>query len=660
VASEQVFGEVSGYPEGTTFPDRRALAAAGVHRALQGAITGGVKGAESIVIAGRYDDADFGDQIVFTGQGGRDALGKQIADQRLTIGNLALARSHDAELPVRVIRGAKADSAFAPASGYRYDGLYRVVDYQQATSTGGFGIWQFRLVKESEIHTMSAPPKAMHEEHAQWASDAPTLRDTLRRDALASILAARLRRFTETEPDDSFLLHVDGPWGSGKSTLLKLLATRLERHYLVVPFDSWRNAKVDPPWWSLLVTLRGSVSRSLPWWRRPVFRIADAWTRARHGSTPYLSAGLVLLALVAGFLLLNPVIAPGGITQAVKNIGALASTAGSVVLGVLVLSRFVWWDSARGARRLEQVHTNPMEEVTCHFSWLLTRAPRRVVFLIDDLDRCQEKYVVELLDAIQTLVRDAPRRTESAGAAHFVVAAHGNWLRQSYEIIHKGFTTSIEEPGRGLGHMFLDKLFQLSAPMPALSAEAKQRFLDRILGIPDSAQSLTQEDHEILMEIEQSASEQDLMKILRTATARQREISASRVVERMSEPELFEISEHALQKFAPLLDGNPRSMKRFINTYSVLRATRILEGIDIDSDVLAFWIVLSLRWPKLTDHLEKQVVSTGTEATGQITVRDLPPECEALRDDPELRRVLASAPVQLTSERIRACCGAGS
>lgn len=48
----------------------------------------------------------------------------QSKDQTLTRGNLALSMSVESKQPVRVIRGYKLDSPFAPEEGYRYDGTY--------------------------------------------------------------------------------------------------------------------------------------------------------------------------------------------------------------------------------------------------------------------------------------------------------------------------------------------------------------------------------------------------------------------------------------------------------------------------------------------------------------------------------------------------------
>ncbi|MBE8517173.1 hypothetical protein ILP97_06565 [Amycolatopsis sp. H6(2020)] len=48
---------------------------------------------------------------------------------------------------------------------------------------------------------------------------------------------------------------------------------------------------------------------------------------------------------------------------------------------------------------------------------------------MDDLDRCPHAQVVDLLDTVQTLFRDALRRAgaRDVAAPFFVVAADGAW-----------------------------------------------------------------------------------------------------------------------------------------------------------------------------------------------------------------------------------------
>ncbi|ATO15402.1 SRA-YDG domain-containing protein [Micromonospora sp. WMMA2032] len=155
----RTYGEIPGFPVGARFVNRVSLAKSKVHRPRQGGICGGTDGAESIVVSGGYiDDEDYGDELVYTGQGGNDpATKRQIADQELTRGNAGLARSQLDGRPVRVIRGAGGDPKYSPAKGLRYDGLFRVVDHWHEIGKDGYRIWRFRLVTLNSADLPPAP-----------------------------------------------------------------------------------------------------------------------------------------------------------------------------------------------------------------------------------------------------------------------------------------------------------------------------------------------------------------------------------------------------------------------------------------------------------------------------------------------------------------------
>jgi putative restriction endonuclease len=146
--SKPVIGHIPAYPVGSCFASRADLVRAGVHGARIAGIAGsGRTGARSVVLNGAYEDTeDWGETILYTGHGGREPeTGQQVAHQTLTRGNLALALNAETGLPVRVIRGARHPSPYAPLEGYRYDGLYRVETYWCETGKSGFMIWRYRL-----------------------------------------------------------------------------------------------------------------------------------------------------------------------------------------------------------------------------------------------------------------------------------------------------------------------------------------------------------------------------------------------------------------------------------------------------------------------------------------------------------------------------------
>ncbi|TGE22873.1 YDG/SRA domain-containing protein [Hymenobacter metallicola] len=141
----RVFGHIGTYRPGDTFASRLALSAAGVHRPLRAGVSGTpAEGVDSIVLAGQYEDDVFGeDQILYAGQGGRDAkTGRQVADQELTSRNRAFLQSLETQLPVRVLQKVDTEDGL---SAYRYEGLYQVRDAQYVRGRSGFCIWLFTL-----------------------------------------------------------------------------------------------------------------------------------------------------------------------------------------------------------------------------------------------------------------------------------------------------------------------------------------------------------------------------------------------------------------------------------------------------------------------------------------------------------------------------------
>ncbi len=134
-----VVGEVPGHAVGAWYENRKASRP--IHPyTVQGIHGDGDNGAGSIVLNGGYaEDKDFGDVLLYTGEG----LGR---DQTLTdSGNAGLVHSRDHGLPVRVIRGFKGDKDYSPTTGYRYDGLYDVLDYWPGRGIDGFRKWHFLM-----------------------------------------------------------------------------------------------------------------------------------------------------------------------------------------------------------------------------------------------------------------------------------------------------------------------------------------------------------------------------------------------------------------------------------------------------------------------------------------------------------------------------------
>ncbi|KAF7339443.1 E3 ubiquitin-protein ligase ORTHRUS 5 [Mycena sanguinolenta] len=158
IHNPKTYGSIPGIEVGTWWETREACSADAIHAPWVGGIAVGPQGAYSVALSGGYpggarfrsddidflkvlslsDDVDWGYAFTYTGSGGRDLKGTkanplnlrtapQSSDQTFENNfNKALKISAETKKPVRVIRGFKVDSPYAPYEGYRYDGLYRV------------------------------------------------------------------------------------------------------------------------------------------------------------------------------------------------------------------------------------------------------------------------------------------------------------------------------------------------------------------------------------------------------------------------------------------------------------------------------------------------------------------------------------------------------
>ncbi|MCO5613385.1 hypothetical protein L7F22_067661 [Adiantum nelumboides] len=153
--SKKLVASLPGVEVGDQFYFRMELCCIGMHGPIQGGIEYltakeseyNIPVATSIISSGGYDATDTGEELLYTGQGGKSAQdGKSIEDQKLERGNLALENSMKHQVPVRVTRGIK-DSASPSGKIYTYDGLYKVEQCWSEKGRFGFEEYKYKLCR---------------------------------------------------------------------------------------------------------------------------------------------------------------------------------------------------------------------------------------------------------------------------------------------------------------------------------------------------------------------------------------------------------------------------------------------------------------------------------------------------------------------------------
>jgi hypothetical protein len=515
--------------------------------------------------------------------------------------------------------------------------------------------------------------------------DTPAQIDELGRGSFAKVLAMRIRAIRDKEAqahnDGSLILHVHGPWGSGKTSLLNFLGDELKQGdtsspWVVVNFNAWMHQRLGSPWWWLMNEVFRQGTRQL--WKINRWRSIKLWVREylwrfmRAGWPPYLLA-LLGLALVLWLIWLNGLFglldlglektAPGPSGLQLQQIGGAAESISAIIALIITVwgivfgfSRSLMMGSARGARNVIESIRDPLKTLTDHFNALVCQIGKPVAIFIDDMDRCQGSYIVEVLEGIQTLFIGAP--------VTYVVAADRHWISTSYDQAYGAFTRTVKDVGRPLGYLFLEKAFQLSTSVPAMSPTSQAAYWQRLL-------QFNQAEHQEKLDAARATAKQKLQ-TLQTDESILEELKhlsdpieeqtfREEAVKRLAAPDIQARTEHGLKAFAHLLEPNPRAMKRLINSYGLQRAIATLVRVDIGMKQLALWTIILLRWPRLAEFMEEhpEMAEHFSEQspTGVNLPESIPEELHKLFQDEGVRNVMngKNVSVCLDVNAIRYC-----
>jgi hypothetical protein len=479
--------------------------------------------------------------------------------------------------------------------------------------------------------------------------DRPTLDDQLGRQDFAEILAVHIRRVSDEErriaaasaneepARRSFMLHIDGPWGAGKSSLMMLVGLALqakdhERPWVVVQFNAWQNQRIDPPWWTLMDGVYQQALRQVD--SPSHLRRREQWWRFRRGGLVYLVALLAAAAVSIGVWIASRGHPAGEI---LGTVGALVSLAGVIWASLVGWSRRMVLGSAQAARGWVDSARDPMREITSHYKDLLRWICLPTIVLIDDLDRCQGQYVVRLLEGIQTLFADVP--------VTYMVAADRRWLYASFEKAYETYIGSVHESGRSLGSLFLEKTFQLSTAVPGMSSDLQEQYWHSLIRLDRTTreQELQHRTEEAVRNLAGASTEDGVLQAVERAGLDRPDDAISRVAYRraaalrIAQTDIRVATQHRLMAFAPLLEPNPRTMIRFVNSYSVQRSALLLEAEAIlQREHLAQLIIIEQRWPLLLDYLQEN-----PEAIGKPPSEKVPIGLRPLFEDEDVEAVIS-------------------
>jgi hypothetical protein len=178
----------------------------------------------------------------------------------------------------------------------------------------------------------------------------------------------------------------------------------------------------------------------------------------------------------------------------------------------------------------------------------------RVVLYVDDLDRCRPEAVVKVLEAVHLLL--------SYPLFVVVVAVDAHWVSRSLSTVYPTLLSG----GTFTPDQYLEKIFQLpvwlDSPTPDLARSMTRRLL-------------TDGQPPVMAEWTETTAEPHLVDSPPAAIAEKdsHRPASSRLATTPPDTIVMEVDEQdAITELAPLLARSPRALKRYLNTYRLLKA----------------------------------------------------------------------------------------
>jgi hypothetical protein len=226
----------------------------------------------------------------------------------------------------------------------------------------------------------------------------------------------------------------------------------------------------------------------------------------------------------------------------------------------------------------------------------------RIVLYIDDLDRCSDELVINVLEAIHLLL--------AFKLFVVVVGVDLRWIQNSLINKHKNFTNDLINI---TPKQYIEKLFQIPFKIKDLTEDDKQNFVrnilkDNIINIEEDKSSSNikelQNINKVVYENQnyQEVAESDEQNINELIDGIEEKTSNIHKELQLLEEEIKYIE--ALSKY---IGDTPRTLKRFINTYRIIRSHEDINNILEESFKNYKIILLLLSETFWNEHNDKKL-----------------------------------------------------
>lgn len=386
---------------------------------------------------------------------------------------------------------------------------------------------------------------------------------------------------------------VFGDWGSGKSSVLQIVKEEFEKEEndesLCIYFNGWTFEGYDDAKAALLNSILKEIEDNKKLSAEVKDTVKDKAKKLWKSIDWMRGAGMLLknvaLPAVSAYF-------TGGISlipYAIQKISEWGDDPNKILEelqsdeGKKIFESFVKENKEENKKQI-----NAVAEFRSDFSELLESTNfKRLIVIVDDLDRCTPERIIENLEAIK-LFLNVPKTA-------FVIGADPRIVKYAIEHKYKN-NKEIEEDNNRIVIDYLEKLIQLPYSLPRLSDSEVETYISMLI----CKKELEADKFNLIL---------DGFKLFR-AKNKYSSFGLSNFESILDADDFKKVKSNiiTIPSLVPLITsslyGNPRQIKRFLNTYTIRKRLAKVASIESFQDsILAKLMILEYSEPKLFKQL---------------------------------------------------------
>lgn len=411
-------------------------------------------------------------------------------------------------------------------------------------------------------------------------------------------LVGAVLRVVKDDRLDPVTVGVYGDWGSGKSSVIHLLRERIaaEPDLLAVYFNGWRfegyedakaalastileqiQEEAEQPTGGKLAKVKTTVVDAVKaFWGR-----IDTLRLGKHALAVGANASIAAGAVALGATAAAPVTVAALVAAVLASLAASGKNIDGEQLAELIKAR-----EAADAKEQRDTHVSVRDFHKAFGELVQQLGVKRLVVIVDDLDRCLPHNVIETLEAIRLFL--------SAPKTAFVIAAEEGLIRDAVasRFSESPATAGLDgRPRASVGARYLEKLIQVPVRVPPLSRSDLHGYLNLLFAEQREADAATFAQ---LCERVRGASSYDAVSF---HAGNAKELLGREVSDELRSD--FLLAEQIAPVLALCAEGNPRQTKRFLNAL-VLRVQMSEDRkVVLDRAIAAKMLLLEYFLPEM-------------------------------------------------------------